>query len=199
MHHVLVSVEQVPCFSRKVGFCYWCSLSSFPAGLWAIDDKVWWVILHWIKYTAIWASSELWVLSFVRWSDSLCGINLSTVLCVAFRVLAKVCFEEISKSLGGTKSVEKGPDFLHIAATVILRVLQLTPDTPKCLGSCGSEGNEKEKIWTQQQNITLPWFSQYQVMEKTKKKQIIELVEYSWMPLSGCLQKWRIFVGMAHM
>lgn len=68
------------------------------------------------------------------------------MLCVAFRVLAKVCFEEISKSLGGTKSVEKGPDFLHIAATVILRVLQLTPDTPKCLGSCGSEGNEKEKI-----------------------------------------------------
>jgi len=47
--------------------------------------------------------------------------------------------------LGGTESIEKGPDFLHFAATVISRVPQLTPDTPKCLRSCGSETKRKEE------------------------------------------------------
>lgn len=45
--------------------------------------------------------------------------------------MAYVRFEEISKSLGGTENIEKGPDFQHFAATVTLRVPQLTPDYPK--------------------------------------------------------------------
>lgn len=54
-------------------------------------------------------------------------------------------FEETSKSLGVAVSVEMGPDFLLFAAIFILRVLQLTPDSPKCLMSCGSQDLGKGK------------------------------------------------------
>lgn len=47
--------------------------------------------------------------------------------------------------MGGPGSIDQGPDFLHVAATVTLRVPQLTPDTPKSLRSCGSEANGKEE------------------------------------------------------
>lgn len=163
---MLVSVKEVLYFSRKGDFCYCCLLSSFPTYFWITDDEVWWVILHWVKYTAIQTSCEWQLSSFLTWSY-LHSTDFSTMLCLPLDSWTKFSL----KSLGGTESVEKGPDFLHLAATIVFRVPQLTPINPrKCLRSWGSEGNEEQTIWKQQWSITLPWLSQYQVTRGHQEK-----------------------------
>lgn len=63
----------------------------------------------------MWTSYELWVLSFVRWSHHLIGVNLSTVLS-----MAALSWLKLTMKLGyGGESVEIGSDYLLFAAAVI--------------------------------------------------------------------------------
>lgn len=130
-------------------------------------DYRWWSLMSHFALGKVYSNWDILWMTGIHLSEVISTV-LTSQLCCACHLES---WAKFSKSLGGIEIVEKDPDFLHLAATTVFRVPQLTANTPKkCLRSWGLEVNEEGTIWKQLQNITSPWFSQYQETRDHQEK-----------------------------